>query len=124
MKVVADLPDPKFYRPITPSEAWYQWEDILSPRVRLKSKMANPWRSKEIVILPHFAQSKGDRSQYPVRLDLKILPFEDDDNIARVLFLRERTKGKVIHTMEPALFFAAIPLKEELLWLIYSFTYR
>lgn len=121
MKILCKLPDSKLFRVIAPSEAWYRWEDKSSSRIRLLSKVADPWRQPRMVLMPHFAMSKADKSEFPTRLHFKIYP--EEEGIQEGNLVREIFKGNVVHTNQPTLFFSAVQLESDSLvplWLAYS----
>lgn len=113
MKLICQLPEKKFYRPIAPTEQWYRWEDKAQPKIRLMCKSIDPWQYEEVVVLLHLALSKSDRSQYPTALNLKIFP-NIEPGLRKGKIVREFFKSTFAHSQaDGILFFAAFPAEKD-----------
>lgn len=124
MKIICQLPDRKHYKSITPTDAWYRWEDRGNSKVRLMCKSIDPWQYDEVAVMFLLAMSKSDNSQYPAALHLKIYPNPEKD-IKKGKIVREYFKAAFPHSQADGLiFFAAFPVGTDTKiphWLGYSF---
>jgi len=120
MKVICTLPDCKFFKPLSPTESWFRWEDAQCDKIRIMAKEENPW-DKAVAVMFSLGINKSYASDYTARLDLKVYPIEE--NMRKGIFVREAIKSSFPCTLRPCLFFAAfpIPTRNQIpKWLIYQ----
>lgn len=109
LKIVAALPDCKFYRRIQDRGERWQWQDIHSDRLRIIAPANyDPWASTNPILI-RLENSKtrgGDR--FPRRLNLLVLPADTVDCV-KAEIVRERWFGGFAHSTEPTALFFAFP---------------
>ncbi|NJM67296.1 MAG: MarR family transcriptional regulator [Acaryochloris sp. RU_4_1] len=122
-KVIAKLPGKEFFRPLqsNTSDKW-TFEDKDSPAFRIVSSDPNPWGQEWKILLSH-QNERGDRSEWPYRLDLKLFP-PDGEDCPHATFEREGIKGVFVWSLDSPTFFYAAPTKREKIWVVYSFYCR
>ena len=118
MKFQASL-NQKFFQPMPPISNGYRWEDVDTDRVRVISKDPCPW-DKPMAVIPSLQFGKSDSGKYLSRLELKVFPLEELEQLPEAVIERDHIKAHFPSYKQPCLFFAAFPL-DSLLWVQYAF---
>ena len=109
MKVIATLPDAKYFRAIESTKPGiFRFEDKISPLLRLDAPVSNPWGQSFKILLGIKKGTTRAGVEYPQALILRCFPI-DEEQLPFCTIQREEWKGKFAHSLAPSLFFAAIP---------------
>ncbi len=110
MRIIAELPEKKHFKPIGHNEKWaYIFEAICTPKLRLYSPVADPWKMGEWSIRVRPCKGKSDKAEYSNRIDLQLSsPSEKFTNSHNAKIVWEFDKG-IPHSNQPTLRFFAIP---------------
>lgn len=121
MKVIALLPDARFFQFVKQTDDWYIFEDRYTPMVKIYSPDKNI-RGRWCILIS-MQNSKSDKNKYPYSLVLKLFPIDDTNrHETEADIIRNVYKSKFAHSQMATLFYAAFPKADEsLVWVGYSF---
>lgn len=121
MKVIARLPEARYFKYIKQTDDWYIFEDECTPLVRIYSPTKDI-KGKWCVMLSLQFQ-KSDNNKYPYLMILKLFPVDQQNaNEQPVDIVRNIFKSKFPHSHQPTIFYAAFPKAgESMVWVSYSF---
>lgn len=121
MKVIARLPEARYFKYIKQTDDWYIFEDEYTPLVRIYSPTKDI-KGKWCVMLSLQFQ-KSDNNKYPYLMILKLFPVDQQNaNEQPVDIVRNIFKSKFPHSHQPTIFYAAFPKTgENMVWVSYSF---
>lgn len=121
MKVVATLPDAKYFQAIESKKPGiFRFEDKLSPLLRIDAGVSSPWGVQWKILVGIKKGCTRAGLEYPQALILRCFPI-DEEQLPFCTIQREEWKGKFAHSLAPTLFFAAIPCsRDNNYWLMLS----
>jgi hypothetical protein len=109
LKIVATLPERKFYEQIANRGERWQWQDVASDRLRVIAPANyDPWTDENPILVRLENGKTAKQVSFARRLNLLVLP-GDPVNATKAEIIRERWFGGFAHSTCPTEAFFAFP---------------
>ncbi|MCG9890925.1 MAG: hypothetical protein MH252_07605 [Thermosynechococcaceae cyanobacterium MS004] len=109
LKIVATLPDRKYYQQIANRGERWQWQDVASDRLRVIAPANyDPWQAENPILIRLENGKTRENVSFPRRLNLLVLPPGDAEGEPAQI-IREQWFGGFAHSTCPTEAFFAFP---------------